>query len=140
MSSKLRLTRVRPKDLTHEEMLRLFAARELNMGKPTEFGKLLSNIWEGIWALYRIDGAVTGVMVLNPEGERLNIYYLHGDGLFGKIDALARQLKDISRKAGLVGLTCVTRDRRAARLFGMTAGAKCEKRGNWYFLELDHGR
>lgn len=139
-SSSLRLTKVRPKDLSHEEVQRLFAARELNMGKPTEFATLLSNVWEGKWSLWTLDGSITGVMVLNPEGKRLNIYYLHGDGLFGKIDALAKRLKDISKKGGFSGLSCVTRDPRAARLFKMTPGARCERRGAWYFLEVDNGR
>jgi hypothetical protein len=138
--TRLRLTPVRPKDLSAEEYARLLAARELNVGKPKDFSTMIRNIWEGRWSLYRIDGSITGVCVTNPEDGRLNIFYLHGDGLFGKMNALVARLLDIADKQGLKGLSCVTRDLRAARLFAMAKGARLEHSGAWYYLELDHGR
>lgn len=138
--SKVELKEVRPKDLSAEELQRLLAARELNLGKPADFPRMLQNVWNGTWTLYRLDGGIHGVAVCNPEGDRLNIFYLHGDGLFGKMTALTNRLMDIARKQGLSGLSCVTHDPRRARLFRMTPGARCWEENGKYYLELDHGR
>lgn len=139
MSEKLKIKLVRPKDLTAEELGRLFAARDLNMGK-VEFPEMLSHVWYGDWKLYTLKGSISGVMVLNAEDNRLNIYYLHGDGLFGNIGPLAERLLDISRKAGLGGLTCYTRDPRGMRLFKMAPGVEVTSEGDRWKLELIDGR
>lgn len=131
----IKLKKVRPKNLSADEYGRLLSAREFCDGK-LEFPKLVQNVWNGYFDLYVLNGDIKGVCVLNNEDPFLNIYYLHGEGLFGKIRPLAKRLLDISRKEGLKGLSCVTKDIRRARLFRMVPGAQMFHRGRYYCLEL----
>lgn len=133
-----RFTPIPPKSLTHVEVQRLLAARDLN--KPDEFPEMIENILSGSWSLYRIDGGVKGVVVLNPEPPLLNIFYLHGEGLFGKIGQVAKALLDIAEEKGLSGLSLVTSEYRKARLFSMAKGTKVRVDGDRYIAELRNGR
>lgn len=135
----IKLKKVRPKDLSSEEYLRLLAARDAHKDKLS-FEQLIENVWYGTFSLYTLNGDIKGVCVLNKEPPFLNIYYLHGENLFGKIALLAKRLLDISRKDNLKGLTCVTKDLRKARLFRMVPGASMIHDGGYYYLELTDGR
>lgn len=135
----IKLKKVRPKDLSAEEYLRLLAANKAYKDKM-DFPEMVRRVWDGTYSLYTLNGDIKGVCVLNKEPPFLNIYYLHGEGLFGKIKPLAKRLLDISRKEGLKGLSCVTKDVRKARLFRMVPGAELTHDGGHYYLELTDGR
>lgn len=135
---RVKLKKVSTSGLTREEAQRLMDAEELALGKPAEFSWMMKKVFTGEYVLYRLWGGIKGLCVIHPQGDRLNIYYLNGEGLWGKMRALTQALLDIAAKGGYAGISCCTRDKVRARLFGMVPGARCVHHGKWYMLELDH--
>ena len=134
----MKLTRIYPQEMTPEEREMLAGAADVMADKGKKnFPRLIQNIYTGAWHLFRArDQRLEALLVLNEEEGKLNVYYLTGKGLWGKMRGLVGALMDIVRKRGLKALTCVTGDERKARLFSMAPGIEVEQLGSRWFLEL----
>lgn len=139
----MKMERIAPTDLTPEDWTRLSLAKEIVEDKQKRgFTEMVRGIIDEEYILVRVGGKFSGLLVLNPaEGEGLNIYYLCGTGLWGRVRELASKLLDIAEKAGQARvLTFKTSDERKARLFAQVPGIVKVKHGYFWYLELNDGR
>lgn len=133
------LLRIWPGEMTDEERASFNSAGDFMRDKgQRQFALMVQKVYKGEWGLFRYrDKETAALVVLNVEEGNLNVYYLTGSGLWGKMRELVGALMDIVKRRRLAALTCVTTERRRARLFGMVPGAETEKVGSRWYLKLE---
>lgn len=111
------------KDISTEDLFWLANIQDKEyMGAENVLKKLAAQELQ-VW---RILGEAKGILISYIEGERILVYFLHGDGIHAKeVKRMAEILLRLSKALGLKGLKCISRDLAKARLF-LTTGGKVE--------------
>lgn len=98
----------------HFDMFDLDWMQPITGVPKVEFRKMLDNVYNGDWALWRLPYPAKGIAVSYPKDGLLFVYYLHGRDLFGSLTK--EDLMKAAHDEGLNGCAAHTKDRRVARI------------------------
>ena len=114
-----------------------FTFGEAFVGKA-DFKRMAKELESGAWKFWRMCPPAEGVAVTHPLGDRLFVYYLHGQGLFGTVSSA--DLLSVARAEGLNGLLVEVHTPSMMRILtGLGFRVVDSEPPNWWQMELTDG-